>query len=334
MTVSVDQQERKRVWAASLAATVILITVALLALLLVRESEHSLKPHPLTATPMPFGILDGNTQLPTFAELNANPFAFLNQHIQVTGVYRPLELEQCALRRGPEIRWALVAEDLRLNAAGLERLLSLVSPGTQLTVTGIWRHYEGWLGCGKTSVHASAWYLEAEAIVHPNPILAGGPPASSDSPSFPTKGTATAESGQPSTAVPVATQAEGSISPSPGPALPFGTPTLGAPIATSTTMPLASPTPSPGAGTTAPTHSPTPQPGTLTSTPGGTGSPTATPTPSPGSTGQPLPTATTSQTGSPTATSPPLSTATPGSGYPGPMLTVTVPPTPTTSSYP
>jgi hypothetical protein len=239
----------------------------------------------------------------TFAELEADPFAYQDKLIRVTGNYVALPAVECVPHSGPAAGWALVAEDLRLDILGFQELLVGMAPQElTLTLDGILRRYDGPLGCGKRPAAGILWYLEALQIIQPNPLIvqagdsSGGPPIIP-----PAIGTATLPPADSGTVEPEATT---------GPGTPTNTATpTGTMIATTTSTPVTTPIgQTPGAPTATPTRTPTPsrpatsQPGTPTRT----ATPTRTPTPVSG------------------PTQPPLPTATPG-GYPAP---------PTSTAYP
>jgi hypothetical protein len=238
-------------------------------------------------------IIAGQPQLLTFAELEADPTAFQDKLIRVTGTYVPLPVVSCQPYSGPNSSWALVADDLRLDMLGFEGLLSqLVLGEINLTLDGVLRRYDGPLGCGKRPPAGILWYLEALQIIQPNPLVQAGTGSSGSSgvipPPFPT--------GTPSGTGAGETPDEEATT---GP----GTPTR-TPSPTSTINAAASSTP-----TLDPNETITPQStGTVTRTPTQTttapGSGTTTPTPTP------------SQTPASGPTTAPLPTTTPG-GYPG-----------------
>ncbi len=296
----------------------VLVILLLLALLLTRGGTRPLKPDRPSATPVE---LNQNSQaiLVTFDELNANPYAFHNQRIRITGSYTPQPKPDCTNYKGLLIRWALISENLQLNGYGFEDVLKLVPESTTLTVEGIWRLYDGISGCGKGSPQTSIWYLQVERIVQPNPLPGFGstpddnnlPPGETPSPEG-AEPTPTAEDG---TAVPTATT----------------TPTM----TTTPPVEITPLTPTPSATFTLPPSemTPTPSDSLPTNTPDPGASPTVRGT-SPATTNTPPP-LTTPGTAVPTipglSTSTPGPSPTPGSGYPGPG---TITPTPTVGSYP
>ncbi len=127
--------------------------------------------------PDPTVVTIGDSQSPitvSFGELNENPTAFLNQTIVVNGNYLPLEKAQCLRHSGPNFEWSLTADNLQLDALGYERIVRLVPAGTSMTIQGIWRLYQGPLGCGKDPAKGSAWYLDVMKILQPNPLVGEG----------------------------------------------------------------------------------------------------------------------------------------------------------------
>ena len=147
-------------------AIVVLLAVAIVALLITRQSTRASGLLPALATPTVLGDVSSTTAVTvTFSELNADPLAYLDKPIQVNGEYLPLEKPSCSRYSGPELQWALVAEGLQLEIKGYERIVRILNPGTQMTVQGIWRLYQGPLGCGKGPSTGSAWYLQTQKIV-------------------------------------------------------------------------------------------------------------------------------------------------------------------------
>ena len=120
--------------------------------------------------------MSGQAQLVTFSELQADPESFQNRLVRVSGSLLKLPPPGCLPYSGPGIEWALIAEELRLDAIGFERVISLLTNGLPMTVDGFFRLYEGPLGCGKGAPDGSAWYLEVIQIVQPNPLVGDGRP--------------------------------------------------------------------------------------------------------------------------------------------------------------
>ncbi|MCA9998170.1 MAG: hypothetical protein KDE56_20555 [Anaerolineales bacterium] len=282
-------------------------------------AQRPLKPPRNTATPNVIAI-SSQPVIVTFAQLNEDPFALINRAIRVTGSYTPLDLPRCdGSYSGPHIVWALIAEELQLDAHGFEQIMRLVPPGTTLTIEGVWRHYEGPHGCGKEPPTATVWYLEVSRIVQPNPLpLLNG------------------------TAVPLDTIATPTFAPT--------DPAAQATVLVGTPLPTAAGEETDAATTPIPTATafltltPTPELSpTVTTTPSPGPSPTATPSPDPSASPTPTPTATTpagaptatpgGNSGAPTSTPLPVQpTNTPGpggGGYPGqPTATATTDPYP------
>jgi hypothetical protein len=145
--------------------------IALLALATnTTTQKNSLYPELPTFTPIVPAINDEAAEL-SFTELNSNPAAFRDRRIQVSGIYTPISPPDCRPVAGVSIHWSLVSEGLQLNARGFENVLSLVRPGTELTVIGFWRNYQGPVGCGKEPPPSVVWYLEVIRIIEPNPLV-------------------------------------------------------------------------------------------------------------------------------------------------------------------
>jgi hypothetical protein len=270
-------------------------------------AQRPLKPPRNTATPNVIAI-SNQPVIVTFAQLNEDPFALINRTIRVTGSYTPLDLPRCdGSYSGPHIVWALIAEELQLDARGFEHIMRLVPPGTTLTIEGIWRHYKGPHGCGKEPPTATVWYLEVSRIIQPNPLpLLNGTAVSLDTivtPTFAPTNPAAQPTELVGTPLPSATSETLTETPS-ATATEFAIPT-----ATLELPPTITATPSPGPS---PTATPSPDPNaspTFTPTATNSGSEaTATPPTSDGPTATPIPA---------------LPTATPGDGYPGTNPTAT-----------
>ena len=268
---------------------------------------------PLLATPTVYteGLSDFAPLSLSFGELNADPVAYLNRPVQVSGSFLPLDPPKCARHTGPNSEWALVSEELQLEALGFERLLRILEPGTAMTVQGIWRLYQGPLGCDKGPPFGSAWYLQVQRIVQPNPLIGSGTGAPMN--------LQDANPGLPSliaTGIPTETPVP---TPTQDPAAPLATATAVLPTAEITTPPTATID-----STAFPTVPATATAATATAEAGSTPLPTSSPSPTATSAsgGGQAPTET------PGISIPPTSTQTSGGGYPGPATST--PP----SSYP
>jgi hypothetical protein len=298
----------------------ILLILALAASCNDRNSNQGLKPFRPSRTPNAQGG-GGEVQSVSFVDLNSNPADYRNQRIRVTGDKMSVPPKDCRLFTGPTITWGLIAEDLQLNSLGYDKLVTRLPDGLTMTVEGIWRMYDGPLGCGKEPADGVLWYLQVERIISPNPlpfaegtpfatsqVLLGTRPAVALTPfdrtETPTPETAVTDSpGIGITALPTGTN------------FPIGTQL---PPTTPTLMPTFTPSTGFSTATLIPglTPSATPRPGsTVTSLPG-TGTVTITPASSPSPTASGLIT----QTPAPTST-----------GYPGPGPST---PIPTSTPYP
>ncbi|WP_374687264.1 hypothetical protein [Promineifilum sp.] len=292
---------------AVLAIVLLLGGLAVVALTLASPGNRGLFPNLPTFTPLAAEITS-EAELIGFAELNADPAAFRDRRIQVSGVYTPVEVPDCRPFAGPVVRWSLVDEELQLNAIGFENVLPLLDDGTEMTIAGIWRVYQGPLGCGKEPADDELWYLAVDQILEPNPLFgAGGSSltvvAGSPQPTLPPLDLAL-----PTPAATTALTATETLPPtaSLAPTLPFGLTMTSTP-----TIPVSgTPSPTVTVGAT----------GTL-GTPAGTGTPTLTVTPGPSPTPSPT------LSGSETATLEIPTATTEGPGYP-------IPPTSTTEGYP
>lgn len=292
------------------AVTVILAGLLIVGWLITRTTTRPLKPLRLTVTPSALEH-SGQPVIVTFDELNADPNAFRNQNIRITGAYTPQEKPDCFNYSGPVILWALISSDLQLNAQGFESILALVPDGTTLTVEGVWQLFEGPVGCGKGPAPAQVWYLQVERIVQPNPLpnFGDAPPKNTPDPEAtavpePDELTPTPEPGATAVALPSPTPLEEDVTP---------TPTLPA----SATIPAFA--------TATPTATPIDEDGRFTATPTQNARATAAATPTIDLSATATPTPDGAPTNTPIATPLPLVTATPGpsptpgeDGYPGP----------------
>lgn len=154
---------------------VVLIGLALGWALRPRGANSPLYPLLPSPTIQP-ALVSGDPQPISFTELNNAPADHRNRRIQVSGAYTPVTPPSCRPYSGPRIGWSLVSEGLQLNAVGYESVLNLLAAGTEMTVTGVWRAYQGPLGCGKGPAVGTVWYLQVDKILQPNPLFATAQP--------------------------------------------------------------------------------------------------------------------------------------------------------------
>lgn len=288
---------RRWPWLAAVAVLLLLAGLAAIVYTLLARDTRPLYPNLPTFTPLA-STIEGEPSLIGFAELNEDPDAFRDRRIQVSGNFASVEAPTCVPHAGPIIRWSLVDEELQLNAAGFENVLRLIEEGTPMTVSGIWRLYQGPAGCGKEPADGNVWFLEVDQIIEPNPLFgeggvaltveAGGPLATLPPLDL---STPTLEATPTLTATLEAAPTDGVLPTFAPPTAVLPSPTLatGTPTATTSATPTATTGPSPTLGTP-----PTP---TQTGTPGP--SPTPSPTGSAGQTTPGIPTATLSGGGYP-----------------------------------
>jgi hypothetical protein len=158
------------------AAILLVIAGIILLFAIVRPATNSVSLLPALPPPTASqNLADSLTPVAvTFSDLNADPLAFLNSPIQVSGSLIKLDPPSCPRFTGPNPQWALVSEDLQLENQGFERIVQILSPGTNMVIEGNWRLYQGPLGCGKGPPVGSAWYLQVQRIVQPNPLVGDG----------------------------------------------------------------------------------------------------------------------------------------------------------------
>ena len=127
--------------------------------------------HPRLPDPTPVGLVNPQPIPLSFADLNADPYGWRNRLLRVSGSFTLLPRVNCLPFKGVQPRWALVNEGLKMDIVGLNELTSIALEGGPITVEGVWRLYEGPLGCGKEPERGVVWYLEAKRLVAPNPLV-------------------------------------------------------------------------------------------------------------------------------------------------------------------
>ncbi len=304
-----------------IAIPVILLVIIILIWFALRQDGGSQLMPPLPEPTEVDGQMAVLQEPVTFSDLNADPIAYLNKVIVVSGDYLTLERENCLNYTGPDFGWSLTAENLQLDVLGYERIIDLVSDNTPMTIQGTWRLYQGPLGCGKGPPDGNAWYLEVKKILQPNPLVGKDGQAipvivSGQDPNLPALvPTLVIEESSPTVTAEVTTAQE----------------TVPAETVTATLAGQQTFTSTPAIAETVPptfTLSPTPATSIATATSNVTSTaPTASPTPE-STNDNPGPTATNTPEQPP---APATSTDVPG-GYPGPGETFT--PTPTVDPYP
>ncbi|MCB8927295.1 MAG: hypothetical protein H6652_16890 [Ardenticatenaceae bacterium] len=248
----------------------------------------------------------------SISDLAADPEAYAQSFVEITGQYRRLPLLVCDSDPHPApATWQLVAEDGSLVAIGGfdSQVRSLLPNDLTMTVAGVWQLFDGPVGCGKNASSQQIWYLKASDILSPSPIarVTLTPTGSGTQIAETDDGTAVATPDN-----------QGNLPPTP--TTDTGDETDGqftsTPTSASTTVPA------PPGGTAASTATPTSGsgggPGSIgpTNTPAGSDNETNTPTPTSGagtptaSNGTPTPTSSSGGNGSPTPTTNALSTAT------------------------
>lgn len=291
-----QQPPRLLFWVVS----ILLVLILAAAFWLPAHQTRALKPAVPTNTAVPVDY-DGEAIPVAFPDLQANPAAYLEQRIRVSGLYARLAPPDCAAYSGPIIRWGVVADELQMNAIGMETVRHLIPVDTMLTVEGVWRRYVGPVGCGKEPPEDVIWYLAVERIVQPNPLPLPGLPGGITGSGGGVVPTMTA------TAVPGILD-ETTVTPAASPPTVVGTTT---PTATINTIPVVTVTPELSPTVAIATMTPPIIGGTLTATSDGgnvpTATATATPTPNRTTTPGPNPTSTPNN-GQP----PSVPTATPG----------------------
>lgn len=126
--------------------------------------------YPQNATPTPLGVISDTPVEVTFEELNAEPLKYLNKLVRVSGVYTQIPVVACTQQKGPSTNWRLISDELYMDAIGFDRVLALAPEGTPFTIDGVFQRYIGPLGCGKSAPRGTLYFLNALAIVEPNPL--------------------------------------------------------------------------------------------------------------------------------------------------------------------
>jgi len=132
-------------------------------------------------TPTPFAEADATEQALnpakplalSIADLAADPEAYAESIVEITGQYRRRPLLVCDSDPHPApATWELEAEDGSLVAIGGfdSQVRSLLPNNLTMTVVGVWQLFEGPVGCGKNATNTQIWYLKARDIVSPSPI--------------------------------------------------------------------------------------------------------------------------------------------------------------------
>ncbi|MEM7802425.1 MAG: hypothetical protein AAF633_24745 [Chloroflexota bacterium] len=126
---------------------------------------------PNIPSPTPIGTVLPPPIPVNFETLNADPLVFRNKLILVEGIFTSATPTGCIPYKGPQVNWHMVADNLEMDISGLSDVAQLTPELARLKVEGIWRLYEGPLGCGKEPERGFAWYLEAVRVVEPNPLI-------------------------------------------------------------------------------------------------------------------------------------------------------------------
>lgn len=169
--VNTQEQQTQFKWPNILSIVFVIILLLLLFLAFSNWWGKQGAFKPLIASATPIGLVNDAPIGITFADLDANPLAYRNKLVRVSGNYTRLSPIVCAPHKGPRPQWGLIAEGFQMEIIGIEEIIPLAPEGAPLVVDGVWRLYEGPLGCGKEPSYGTLWYLEARRIVEPNPLL-------------------------------------------------------------------------------------------------------------------------------------------------------------------
>ena len=108
-----------------LAILLLLLLIMVATALWPGNNARPVKPSLPTETAVPVNY-DAPFEPISFPDLQANPEQYRDQRIRVTGRFTRLTPPDCVSFDGPVVRWGLIAEDLQMNAQGLESLLHLI----------------------------------------------------------------------------------------------------------------------------------------------------------------------------------------------------------------
>jgi hypothetical protein len=127
---------------------------------------------PISPTPTQIGVVNRPPVPVNFETLHSDPFIFVDRFVQVTGRYAPPRQLICSRQRGPSIDWFLISDGLEMNMSGFGSVVTIAPEQAFFTLDGIWRQYDGPVGCAKEPKQETVWYLEVVRIVDPNPLVA------------------------------------------------------------------------------------------------------------------------------------------------------------------
>lgn len=152
--------------------TLLLLTTAVF-LLSACAPETTLTPTPfLPTTTVTPNIGAASPLTVPLTDLVENPAAYEGARLQLNGRYRQLPLLVCeAVTYRSPATWGLSDGTLLAQMGGFDReLRQLLPEELTMSVTGIWRRWNGPIGCGKTAVTKDIWYLDVREILSPSPL--------------------------------------------------------------------------------------------------------------------------------------------------------------------
>lgn len=155
----------KRVW---------LIFLLLFSFMLIAACRRTVEPEVQLGAVGTFVPAVVQPQRVTLSELAAAPAAYQDKLVQVTGRYDTLPRLIClgSRPRQSPASWALTDGQVFAHVGGFEdQVHGLVPRGLTMTVEGVWRFWEGSVGCGKHAITQQFWYLEATNIISPDPVV-------------------------------------------------------------------------------------------------------------------------------------------------------------------
>ena len=127
---------------------------------------------PIFPTPTQIGLVSRPPVPVNFDTLNSDPFVFVDRFVRVSGRFQSIDRVVCNRQRGPSIDWYLESDGFQMNMSGFGSVVDIAPDQAFFTLDGIWRQYDGPVGCTKEPKEETIWYLEVVRIVDPNPIVA------------------------------------------------------------------------------------------------------------------------------------------------------------------
>lgn len=136
----------------------------------------------VSQTPTPFALASSPTPniagarplRLTLEDVLFNPVAYEGARIQVNGRYKKLPVRVCEGQRfDSPASWSITDGERILFLDGFEgQIRQLLPEQITVEVSGIWRRWNGPMGCGKEAIRSEVFYLDVRNVISPNPITA------------------------------------------------------------------------------------------------------------------------------------------------------------------